>query len=250
MSELATRALSRRRRNARWLMLVGLSLFVAGFAGFGVAGDRADRLARTGDRTIGTVVGTALYSPGYGRALGQHAFSEHIDVQFLTMDGSVVTARCWIGESGRFYVGEDVPIVYDPRHPTDAQLARGSDLGPIGFPLFLGIVIGAVVLIQGFRTSRLAGQASLALIGGSQHLAMSVAVVPTRGRSRTVAQLRPAHADAVSLPVKIIAGGILIPGLVAGVELFGDLKPRQAIVAAQPGGAIVVGRLPRRMPHP
>ena len=140
------------------LTLVGLALFFGGFTGFGVYGNRSDSLAAHGVHATAVVVGTALYGGRY--RLNQ--FDEHINVAFTTPQGTE-RARLWIGEQDRFAVGQDVAIVYDANNPSRAQLAHGADLGPIGFPFFLAIVLGVCFVPVGISRFRVCLSARRAL---------------------------------------------------------------------------------------
>ena len=158
---------ARRRRIGRALILAGLALFVGGFAGFGVYGDRTDALQKNGVKTTATVTDTALY----GGPRGPNEFTEHIDVSFTAPSGLVQGVRIPIGEDDRFSVGQQVEISYDPANPHRAVFAHGyADIGQMGFVFFFATAAGVGVLIYGVGTLRLARGARRALGGPSRSM--------------------------------------------------------------------------------
>jgi hypothetical protein len=136
--DLGNRFVARRRLRAWLAVVVGICLLVGGFAGFGYYGGRADALARHGTHTTARVTSAALYGGRYSR----NSFNEHIDVEFAYPGGQARGVRIYIGETDRFWVGEQVEEVYDPADPHRAELAHGQpDIGPIGLPLFFALVL-------------------------------------------------------------------------------------------------------------
>lgn len=239
---LTAERVARRRRNARWLIVAGLLVFVGGFAGFGVVGDRSDQLAATGVHTRATVVDAAVYSSNGGR-IGRNAFSEHVDVRFTTGSGRVVTARCWIGEDNQFRVGQQIAVVYDPAHPTRAQLAHDPDLGPIGFPLLLAIVVGLVVAVVGVLRARSMTRAIRGLRSPPGAGLVTVEMGHAGRRRALVARIEAADGRVAQVRSTVIGGSGIIPGRPMQGLVFGVLQRRRSVVVMQTGGAIVTGRV-------
>src|SRR5205814_7887359 len=174
--ELAAAFLARSRLRAWLLVLAGIAVAVGCLFGFGHFGDKQDALVKHGTHTTATVTSAALYGGRYSR----NSFNEHIDVEFSYPGGPARRVRIYIGENDRFRIGQRVEIVYDPAHPHRAALAHGyHDIGPAGFPLFFGIVLGVIFLVLGLRGIRLGRGARRALRGEARTMEASSELLPS-----------------------------------------------------------------------
>jgi Protein of unknown function (DUF3592) len=256
--DLGRRFVARRRLRAWLAVLVGIGLLVGGFAGFGYYGGRADALVKHGTHTTARVTSAALYGGRYSRK----SFNEHIDVAFATPGGEARGVRIYIGETDRFWVGEQVEVVYDPANPHRAELAQGRpDIGPIGFPLFFALVLGVCLSILGIRRVRLFHAAQRALRGGGQAMEASSELLGRRTR-RPAVLLRGEDGTEGMLSSDTRRGW---DPLLQPVEatVFGPATPGSVVVVVDPRRrAVTTGRiwkLPRlasatpqlaRMPQP
>jgi Protein of unknown function (DUF3592) len=231
-----------RIRNNALLTLVGLALTVGGFGGFGVFGSRSDALATHGVHTTATVVDTALYGGGHG----SNQFNEHIDVAFTTPQGAE-HARLWISEQARYSVGQTVDIVYDPEDPGHAQLAKGADLGPIGLPLFIAIVLGVCLAGVGIARLRVCRGARRALRSNPQRLEVASGLMP-RGRTTARAVFVGSGAPLVGFWSLTRSGwGDATLAGSTQADVYGDLHPGSVlVVVADRGRGVAVGRTWRR----
>lgn len=227
-----------RLRNAAVLTLVGVALFFGGFIGFGVYGNRSDALAAHGVHTTAVVVGTALYGGRYG----PNQFDEHINVAFTTPQGTE-RARLWIGEQDRFSLGQAVAIVYDPNNPSHAQLAHGADLGPIGFPLFIAIVLGACFVPVGISRLLVCLGARQALRTEPRRCQVATQVVP-RGRTRRRVVFVGDSKPLLTFWSLTRSGwNDRDDGVSAESAVFGELRPGAVlVVVAEDGRGVAVGR--------
>ncbi|HEX5402171.1 MAG TPA: DUF3592 domain-containing protein [Pseudonocardiaceae bacterium] len=123
------------------LLAVGALLLATGIAGFTYLARQSNHLAATGVLATATAVEVDNYHYRFQQ-------DEHIVVTFRVR-GVVAVARCYIGASDQFVVGQSVPIVYDPLDPSHAQLAGTPDLGPIGAPFLAALVLGVLVAAPG-----------------------------------------------------------------------------------------------------
>jgi hypothetical protein len=224
--DLGNRFVARRRVRAWLAVAAGICLLVSGFAGFGYYGGRADALARHGTHTTARVTSAALYGGRYSR----NSFNEHIDVEFAYPGGQARGVRIYIGETDRFWVGEQVEVVYDPANPHRAELAHGQpDIGPIGFPLFFALVLGLCLSILGIRNARLFHAAQKALRGGGRTMEASSELLGSRTRR-----------CAVLIRGEDGAGGTLWSATKRG--WYPLLQPVEATVfgPATPGSVVVV----------
>lgn len=167
------RQFATRRRQIGWvLVLAGVGLIIAGFAGFGVYGNRVTALQKNGIHATATITDTALFRGGGA------SFREHIDVAFRTPSGEVRGVRIAIGDES-YDVGQKVEISYDPADPYRAVFAHGySDIGPMGAVFFFGIVAGVGVLVFAVRALRLARGARHALDGPAQTMSVESRTLP------------------------------------------------------------------------
>jgi hypothetical protein len=131
---------SRRRRRLLAQLLAGGLLFVAGGAGLDVAQSRIQRLSAHGVHTTATVEEADTHKKGF-------RFDTRLIVAFAAEQGRSVRTRVWIGDTD-YFVGQRVPVVYDPAAPTNAQL-DGDDagIGPIRLPLVVAEIVGAALLV-------------------------------------------------------------------------------------------------------
>ena len=232
---VAARYLRARHRNAWFAALAGVALLVGGFVGFGHYGGRSDALAKSGVHTTATVTATALY----GGRFGGNRYTEHVDVAFATPRGEE-QARIWIGEQDRFTVGRPVDIVYDPGNPQRAQLAHGADIGPVGFPLFFAIVLGACFAILGGSRVRVCRAAARALWGEPRRVSVTSAMLP-RGRATGRALFIDA-AGGVRLGLwSLTRSGWAAADGTTEADVYGELAPGKVLVVLA-GGAVAVGR--------
>jgi hypothetical protein len=132
----------RLRDRRRWLLAaVGLVIFAFGAVGADLARGAMAALASSGAKAQATVVVADIYQRGY-------TFDAHLIVSFRTGSGAAVRARVWIDESG-FWVGEQVPIVYDAADPQRAQLdGDGGQVGPLRVVFLVAQILGTGVLIS------------------------------------------------------------------------------------------------------
>jgi hypothetical protein len=227
-----------RHRNAWVAALLGAAVAAAGVAGFGHYGSRSDALAKNGVHTTAMVTATALY----GGRLGGNQYTEHIDVAYATPRGEEQGVRIWISEQARFAVGQPVAIVYDRTNPRRAQLANGADLGPIGFPLFLAIVLGACFAILGITRLRVCRAARRALRNDPRRLTVTSRLLP-RGRA-TARAVFVAGAGTVPLAFWSLtrSGWDAAAGTVQA-EVYGEPVPGQVlVVVSRADGSVAVGR--------
>lgn len=117
----------------------GLIFVAAGM--FGILSSR--RLARNGQRVTGTVVAVQ-------RTSGADGATYRPVLGFRTLDGQDmrVTAKT----SGRPPTGKQVPVVYDPRRPTNAEIDTWAGRGT---PLLV-IITGLGVCLLGYALFMLA----------------------------------------------------------------------------------------------
>ena len=238
----ALRYLRTRLRTNALLTTAGLVLTVGGFVGFGVFGDRSDSLAKHGVHATATVVDTALYGGRYG----PNNFDEHIDVAFSTPQGPE-HARLWISEQARYSVGQAVDVVYDPQNPGHAQLANGADLGPIGLPLFIAIVLGLCFTGLGIARVRVCRAARGALRGEPERLDVASGLMP-RGRTTARAVFIGSGAPLLGFWSLTRSGweGATLAGA-AQADVYGDLRPGAVLVVVGNGGRdVAVGRTWRK----
>lgn len=250
--ELAARFVARRRLYAWLFVFSGIALVAAGFAGFGYFGGKEDALVKNGTHTTATVTSAALYGGRYSR----NSFNEHIDVDFAYPGGEARDVRIYIGETDRFRVGQQVEIVYDPRNPHRAALAHGShDIGPVGFPLFFGILLGVCFLIVGVRNVRLFRGARRALHDGGRTMQAESSFLPTGRRRRLAISVRGANGNGAMLWSASRRGWspLLHP---VEATVFGSTAAGSVVVVADPRRhAVTAGRvwkaprLTRRVPH-
>ena len=231
-----------RLRNNALLTLVGLALTVGGFVGFGVFGNRSDALAKHGAHTTAIVVDTALYGGRYG----PNQFNEHIDVAFTTPHGPQ-HARLWISEQARYSVGQAVDIVYDQQDPGRAQLAKGADLGPIGLPMFIALVLGFCFGGVGIARLRVCRGARRALRSSPERLDVASGLMP---RGRTTARAVFVGSGAPLLGFWSLTrsgwGDATLAGS-AQADVYGDLHAGSVLVVVADGGrGVAVGRTWRR----
>jgi hypothetical protein len=220
---------------------------VGGFAGFGVYGGRASSLQKHGVRATATVTAAALYTGRYSR----NSFTEHIDVDFVTPTGVVRGVRIPIGETDRFRVGQEVEIAYDPSDPHRAVLAHGyADIGPIGFPLFFALVLGACLLVVGIRGLRLVRGARRALAGSGRKVEVASELVRSGRAGRCALSLRGEWGESVQLWSVTRRGWYPLLQPVEATA-FGSAAPGSIVVVADPRrGAATAGRVwkARRLP--
>jgi Protein of unknown function (DUF3592) len=250
-AELGAHFVARRRRHAWLFVIAGVALIVGCFAGFGYFGGKEDALVKNGTRTTATVTSAALYGGRYSR----NSFNEHIDVEFAYPGGVARGVRIYIGETDRFRVGQQVEIVYDPSNPHRAALAHGThDIGPVGFPLFFGIVLGLCFVIIGARSLRLFRSARQALRQEGRTMEADSRLVDW-GRARRLAiSLRGESGEGATLWSTTKRGW---SPLLQPVEatVFGSTAPGSVVVVTDPQRqAVTAGRVwkaPRlvRAPH-
>jgi uncharacterized protein DUF3592 len=238
-----------RSRLRGWLFVLGgLVLAIGCLAGFGYFGDKQDAVGQNGVHATATVTSAALYGGPYG----PNSFSEHIDVEFSYPGGRATGVRIYIGENDRYRVGQQVEIVYDRAHPHRAVLAHGyRDIGPVGFPLFFGIVFGLVLVVVGVRDIRLARGARRALQGEARTMQASSELVPS-GRARRLAlTLRGGDGGSATLWSARRHGWSSFAHPV-DATVFGSTAPGSATVVVDPARSVVtMGRVwkPPWLPH-
>ena len=246
--ELAAAFLARSRLRA-WLLALGaVALTVLCFAGFGYFSDKQNAIGKNGTHATATVTNAVLYAGRYS----PNSFNEHIDVEFSYPGGFATGVRINIGETDRFRVGQQVEIVYDPANPHRAVLAHGyHDIGPVGFPLFFGLVIGITVLVLALRRVRLDRAGRRALLGGARTMDATGELVPS-GRARRLAiTLRGEDGSAAMLWAATRRGWSGLDGPVEAT-VFGSTAPGSVVVVVDPQRRVVTaGRVwkPHRLPH-
>jgi hypothetical protein len=128
------------RRGLLIALAVGMIVFGVGAGGLDLAGSRLDRLAARGVHVTATVVEADTYDAGF-------RFESHLIVGFRTRAGTQVRSRVWIGQES-YFVGQQVPVTYDPGNPSNAQLDGDSaNVGPVRFPLLVAEIVGAGFLV-------------------------------------------------------------------------------------------------------
>ena len=228
--DLGARFVAKRRLRAWLFVMIGVAVAVSCVAGFGYFGGKEDALVKHGTHTTATVTSAALYGGRYSR----NSFNEHIDVEFVYPGGEVRGVRIYIGENDRFRVGQQVDIVYDPHNPHHAALAHGyNDIGPVGFPLFFGIVFGLCLVIVGVRTVRLCRGAQRALREQGRTMNADSKLV-SKGRARRLAiSLHAENGEHAMLWSATRRGW---SPLLEPVEatVFGSTAPGSAVVVVDP----------------
>jgi hypothetical protein len=143
LDDPATRtALRRYRWRGRWISLVGGALFIAFLVVVNIQGKHAKWLLRHGART-----------PGLITSVSRNRHGGSFNVEYMA-DG-----RAWRGTitlteaSGRYAAGEDVTVIYDPRHPTDIRTPKEkNEPHSTVLPLILALVVGLIMLTGGIGT--------------------------------------------------------------------------------------------------
>jgi hypothetical protein len=131
------------------ILLAGLAIAAVGI--FLLRQER--RLTRTGQRVTGTVTDLRWHSHATQGGGGYTTY--HAVLAFRTQDGQEVEAVTRVG--GRKIIahpGEQVPVVYDPRHPTRAEIdtraGRAGWVPPVATVAGLVLTgIGVVSLASG-----------------------------------------------------------------------------------------------------
>jgi hypothetical protein len=131
------------------LLLVFVGLVLAAGGGYGARQGR--RLTRTGQRVPGTVVSLA-----WKHSSGSEGGSQvcHPVLAFRTLDGRVIQTATGVGSSRVIaQPGEEVPVIYDPRNPSRAEIDTWA--GRASWLPWLITVAGLAVLGYGvFQMAR------------------------------------------------------------------------------------------------
>jgi hypothetical protein len=226
-------------------LLIGIVLFIAGFVGFGIDGNRQRHLLHTGRHATATVVRVAPYG---GTLASRNSFGRaHVDVQFSDEAGQLVIARLGIGDYAHYTLGQRVQIVYDPVNPSQAVFAHGyTDIGPVGFVFLAGIFIGFALAFFALRRLSMWRRAAKALQGSStlmtatsrylrtsRYQGWAIALEDGSGRKTQFWSATRSGCPLLQQPTPVI--------------VFGRAEPRAVIVAVDPvGTTAVAGRIPRR----
>ena len=131
------------------LLLVFVGLVLAAGGGYGARQGR--RLTRTGQRVPGTVVSLA-----WKHSSGSEGGSQvcHPVLAFRTLDGREIQTATGVGSSRVIaQPGEEVPVIYDPRNPSRAEIDTWA--GRASWLPWLITVAGLAVLGYGvFQMAR------------------------------------------------------------------------------------------------
>lgn len=119
--------------------VLGVVVFGIGSGGLDIADSRLDHLATHGVRVTATVIKADTYNAGY-------RFESHLIVDFDKQPGGNQRARIWIGQES-YFVGQHIPVVYDPASPSAAQLGDTPQVGPVRFPLLVAEIVGGGFLL-------------------------------------------------------------------------------------------------------
>jgi hypothetical protein len=122
---------------------VAAGLFLAVIGGWGVRGQL--RLRRHGIRVVGTVIGMReawVAGPDAGQP-GSPSYRPV--VRFRTPSGQEIVTATRVGTPGGLAVGRAVPIRYDPRRPTSAEIDSFRERGLLNL-LAAALLVGGLAL--------------------------------------------------------------------------------------------------------